>query len=52
MRDSYASHLGHHSRMVFIIFMKVYFSAAENEPMCRLKHRFLTKMVQPCGPPP
>ncbi|KAM3133348.1 hypothetical protein pb186bvf_014509 [Paramecium bursaria] len=45
MRDSYASHLGHHSRMV-------YFSAAENEPMCRLKQRFLTKMIQPCGPPP
>ncbi|CAD8084504.1 unnamed protein product [Paramecium primaurelia] len=44
-RDTLASHIGHHSRMV-------YFCTAENEPMCRLRYKFLTKMIQPCGPPP
>lgn len=40
-----ASHIGHHSRMI-------YFAAVENESIFRLKHDMIVKMIQPCGPPP
>lgn len=44
-RDSLSSHIGHHSRML-------YMAMAENESIARSKHNMLWKMVQPCGPPP
>ena len=44
-RDALASHISHYSRMM-------YFSAIENESVCRLRNRMLEDMVQPCGPPP
>ncbi|OMJ86748.1 hypothetical protein SteCoe_11684 [Stentor coeruleus] len=43
-RDSYASHIGHHPRLLFM-------SLVENESIARTKLQFLTKMIQPCGPP-
>ena len=44
-RDSLASHIGHHSRLL-------YFACAENQSMARMKNQFLLKMIQPTGPPP
>lgn len=43
-RDALASHIGHHSRMVYL-------ATAQNESIFRLKHDMILKMVQPCGPP-
>ena len=44
-RDSFASHLGHFSRLS-------YMASASNEPAAKMRIQFLEKMVQPCGPPP
>ena len=44
-RDSLASHIGHHSRLV-------YMGMVENKSLSRMKSEMLWKMVQPCGPPP
>mmetsp|Transcript_43733 Transcript_43733/g.31884 ORF Transcript_43733/g.31884 Transcript_43733/m.31884 type:complete len:81 (+) Transcript_43733:13-255(+) len=44
-RDSYASHLGHFSRLA-------YMSVAENESIAKTRFKLLDKMIQPCGPPP
>lgn len=44
-RDSLASHIGHHSRLV-------YMASVQNEPVAKMRMQMLEKMVQPCGPPP
>ena len=44
-RDTLASHVGHHSRLMF-------FAIAENESIERQRFDFLNKMIQPCGPAP
>jgi splicing factor 3B subunit 5 len=44
-RDSYASHVGHFSRIA-------YMAVAENEPIAKTRFKLIEKMVQPCGPPP
>mmetsp|Transcript_16699 Transcript_16699/g.29566 ORF Transcript_16699/g.29566 Transcript_16699/m.29566 type:complete len:112 (+) Transcript_16699:116-451(+) len=44
-RDTLASHLGHADMMSF-------FAVAENESIERVRNQLLTKMVEPCGPPP
>ncbi|EGF76608.1 hypothetical protein BATDEDRAFT_14855 [Batrachochytrium dendrobatidis JAM81] len=43
-RDTYASYLGHRTLMN-------YFAVAENESLGRLQTRFLSNILQPCGPP-
>jgi splicing factor 3B subunit 5 len=43
-RDSLASHIGHHSRLV-------YFSVAENQTISRMKYNMIMDMIRPCGPP-
>ena len=42
-RDSMASHIGHHPRLI-------YMAMAQNYSLARTKHQMLWKMVQPCGP--
>ena len=44
-RDTLASHIGHHSRLMLM-------SLAENEPIARVRLNCLEKMIQPVGPPP
>jgi splicing factor 3B subunit 5 len=44
-RDTYASHVGHYDQLS-------YMAVATNESIGRQKLEFLTKMIQPCGPPP
>lgn len=44
-RDSLASHLGHHSRLL-------YMAVAENESLARVRQDMLWKMTCPCGAPP
>uniref|UniRef100_A0A0G4HNP6 Splicing factor subunit n=1 Tax=Chromera velia CCMP2878 TaxID=1169474 RepID=A0A0G4HNP6_9ALVE len=44
-RDTAASHLGSHSRLL-------YFATVENESIARIKYRMLNSMARPCGPPP
>ena len=44
-RDSYASHIGHFSRLS-------YMAVAENESIAKTRFKLLDKMIQPCGPPP
>jgi splicing factor 3B subunit 5 len=44
-RDTYASHVGHYDQLS-------YMAVATNESIGRMKLDFLTKMIQPCGPPP
>lgn len=44
-RDTLSSHIGHHDQLA-------YMAVATNQSMGRLRLEFLTKMVQPCGPPP
>jgi splicing factor 3B subunit 5 len=44
-RDSLASHIGHHSRLV-------YMASVQNEPVAKMRMQMLERMVQPCGPPP
>jgi splicing factor 3B subunit 5 len=44
-RDTLASHVSHHSRLM-------YMSLAENESIARVRFNCLEKMIQPCGPPP
>ncbi|EAN32763.1 Splicing factor 3B subunit 5 [Theileria parva strain Muguga] len=39
-RDTLSSHCGHYTRLA-------YFSIVENEPVFRIKHRFLQSMVKP-----
>ncbi len=44
-RDTYASHIGHSSRLA-------YFAVIQNESIARVKYNMLEKMLQPCGVPP
>lgn len=44
-RDTAASFIGHPH-------LASYLAIAENESLGRVRHRLLTKMVAPCGPPP
>lgn len=44
-RDSYASYVGHHSLLA-------YFAIVENESIGRMKYKFLSNMLVPCGVPP
>ena len=43
-RDTLASHVSHHSRLMFM-------AVAENEPIARVRFNCLNKMVQPIPPP-
>ncbi len=44
-RDSYASYIGHHP-------LVSYFAIAENESIGRMKYKYLSNMLIPCGVPP
>lgn len=44
-RDTYCTYLGRSD-------MLTYFGIAEGESRCRMRFKFLKKMIQPCGPPP
>mmetsp|Transcript_39279 Transcript_39279/g.44720 ORF Transcript_39279/g.44720 Transcript_39279/m.44720 type:complete len:88 (+) Transcript_39279:43-306(+) len=44
-RDSYASHIGHYSRLS-------YMAIADNESIQRTKYNMMMKMIQPCGKRP
>lgn len=44
-RDSYASYLGHHDLLNLL-------AICENECKARVKFNCLSRMLQPCGPPP
>lgn len=44
-RDTNASHIGNHSRMM-------YFATAQNESLARLRYQFLNDLHNPCGQEP
>mmetsp|Transcript_75740 Transcript_75740/g.88097 ORF Transcript_75740/g.88097 Transcript_75740/m.88097 type:complete len:88 (-) Transcript_75740:169-432(-) len=45
VRDTLASHVGHHSRLV-------YFACAENQTTSRQRYDMLMDMIRPTGAPP
>ena len=44
-RDTLASHVSHHSRLM-------YMATAENESIARTRFNCLNAMISPCGAPP
>eukprot|EP01054_Gregarina_sp_Poly1_P001255 Gregarina_sp_Poly_1__1254@NODE_1303_length_4431_cov_1311_404675_g882_i0_p3_GENE_NODE_1303_length_4431_cov_1311_404675_g882_i0NODE_1303_length_4431_cov_1311_404675_g882_i0_p3_ORF_typecomplete_len112_score11_48SF3b10/PF07189_11/1e34SF3b10/PF07189_11/1_8e04Longin/PF13774_6/0_27EspB/PF05802_11/1Activator_LAG3/PF11498_8/6_NODE_1303_length_4431_cov_1311_404675_g882_i040674402 len=42
-RDTLASHVGHHSRLM-------YFAVAKGQTIARIRYQFLSDLARPCGP--
>eukprot|EP01056_Protomagalhaensia_sp_Gyna25_P001333 Protomagalhaensia_sp_Gyna_25__1332@NODE_166_length_4697_cov_16_379777_g129_i0_p3_GENE_NODE_166_length_4697_cov_16_379777_g129_i0NODE_166_length_4697_cov_16_379777_g129_i0_p3_ORF_typecomplete_len108_score13_01SF3b10/PF07189_11/1_4e34SF3b10/PF07189_11/7_3e03_NODE_166_length_4697_cov_16_379777_g129_i043324655 len=42
-RDTLASHIGHHARLMF-------FAVAKGQTIARVRYEFLSELARPCGP--